>query len=458
MTRRSLVIIVLLLGAVGAGGVWWWATSRGASTTAAAGEREVEYYTCSMHPYLREPEPGNCPSCGMKLQPVYKGGATGEGSDGTIHVSAEEQRLLGIRTIRVGRAAGGHSIRTVGRIEVNTERVHHVHTRMRGWVERVHVGALEVMVRSGQPLLEIYAPEIVSTQEEYLLALRSVDVLGPDADPFAREGAEKLRDAARDRLRQWNVPATTIAAIERTREVERTYTLRAPITGYIQRIQAVHGDQVDPSTVLYQIADISEVWLIAEIYEQDISSVRTGQRVTATVAGLPGRTFTGVITYIYPTIESSTRTNRVRVSIANPDYALKPGMFADLTIEVGSGGEAATGDTRPRLAVPIDAVLVTGTRNLVFREHAPGIFEPVEVTLGAARGGVYEVMAGLREGDTIVERGAFFLDSESQLRGLGGSAGANPHAGHGAAVPAATPTTSAPARAPADPHAGHAGH
>ncbi len=439
MTRRGIILLLLALlalAAVAGAASWWW-MQRG-TVGGATAERAVEYYTCSMHPYLREPEPGNCPVCGMKLQPVYRDGGTGSADDGTIHVSAEESRLLGLRTVRVERRAADHRIRTVGRIEVNTERVHHVHSRMMGWVEKVHVGSLEVMVSAGQALLDIYAPEIVSTQEEYLLALRSVDALGEDADPFAREGAENLRDAARHRLRQWNVPEEVIAGVEHDRRVSRTFTLRSPVTGYVQRIQAVHGDQIDPASILYQIADIKEVWLIADIYEQDIPSVRVGQPVSATFAGIANRTFTGTITYIYPTIEASTRTNRVRISIPNPDHALKPGMFSELTIQV-----AGTGGSPDALMVPADAVLATGTRNIVFREHAPGIFEAVNVRLGTTTGGYYEILEGLKEGDTIVERGAFYLDSESQLRGLG-TPGSSPHAGHGAtSSPGATPSPGA---------------
>jgi Cu(I)/Ag(I) efflux system membrane fusion protein len=463
------LLMFLTLGIVGGAVAWkaWKSGAFGAASSEAAktNGREVEYYTCSMHPYIREDKPGNCPVCGMKLQAVYKSGpgaAAGSDSPGTVHISVEEARLLGIRTTLVKSGSLTTTVRAPGRVEVNEEKLHHVHPKIEGWVEELFVKTVGEEVRAGDPLFSIYSPQLVAAQEEYLVALRSREALA-GATSEATAGIDRLISASRDRFRLWDVPEDEVRELERTRRVQRALTLRAHIGGFVMNRGVAAGQKVMPGDDLYVVADLSTVWIIADISERDISRISVGQRVSARFAGRPGKTFGGVVTYIYPYLDETTRTVRLRVQIVNDGLLLKPGMFGEIEI----GGPSA----ETRLLAPVDAVMITGERNLVFVESAPGAFTPVEVKLGEAGGGYYEILEGLKEGDTIVERGAFFLDSESKLRMTGG---AGAHAGHGEPAPAAgasaagatsrpaqegaasRPASAGPASRPAaDPHAGH---
>jgi Cu(I)/Ag(I) efflux system membrane fusion protein len=439
-SRWAILVVIVGVAILSAGaGLTWKAYKSGAfgSATAAVptvNGREVEYYTCSMHPYIREPKPGNCPVCGMKLQPVYKntGATAAVDAPGTVHITDEEAHRLGIRTTTVRRGALSATVRAPGRVEVNEESLHHVHLKIEGWVDELFVKAVGAFVRRDDPLFSIYSPQIVAAQEEYLVALRARKNL-EDSDSEVTGGVDVLVAASRDRFRLWDIPTETIRELEATRQVQRTVTLRAHASGYVMNRSVTAGQKVMPDDDLYVIADLSSVWIIADIAERDMARVKEGRTVLARFAGRPGKTFRGVVTYIYPYLDETTRTVRVRVEISNPDLVLRPGMFGEIEIEGGAADN--------RLLAPSDAVMITGERNLVFVENAPGVFSPVDVKIGEAGGGFYEILEGLSEGDTIVERGAFFLDSESKLR-MTGSAGA--HAGHGKSEGAATDAAATP--------------
>ena len=441
-------LIVLALAIAGATIAWkaYKAGAFGSTATAATtvNGREVDYYTCSMHPYLREPKPGNCPACGMKLQPVYKittntAAADSQAAPGTVHVSAEEERLLGIRTVVAKRGAFSRTIRTVGRVEVSEDRLAHVHTRFEGWIDRLFVNSVGQVVNQGDPLFSIYSPQIVSAQEEYLLALRARNALGANVDTEAARGVNSLLDAARDRLQLWEVSEETIRRLETTKRVERTLTVYSPVTGYVQTRNITAGQQIMPGTDMYVIADLTNVWVTADVFERDMANLQIGQLVTAKFTGEKEKVYEGRISFVYPYLDENTRTNKIRISLDNPGLRLKPGMFGDITI--GS----TVRDTY--IMVPVDAVMVTGVRDVVFVRTAPGVYTPMDVKIGDSSDGYYQILSGLNDGDVVVERGNFFLDSESQLR-MTGSAGAHAGMDMGKSADVASPSAP-PASSPA---------
>lgn len=390
----------------------------------ALAAREVEYYTCSMHPWIQEDKPGPCPVCGMKLQPKYKQSPTSqtvghESHSNTVYVSAEEERLLGLRTVVLTDSTLGGSIRTIGRVEVNEERLEHVHTRFDGWIEELYVNTVGQSVKKGDPLFAIYSPEVVTSQEELLLALNARETVGKSGDRTARAYAEGLLSAARDRFRLWEIPDEIVDRIEKTRRVEKSIVMRSYANGYVQTRNVTAGQRIMAGTDLYVIADLAKVWLTADIYERDIERVTVGQRVEATFASLPGRTFEGVVSFIYPYLDETTRTNKMRIEFSNGKLLLKPGMFGEIAIHDPSSDSV--------LLAPIDAVMITGERSIVFKKVGEGMYAPVDVKLGRQAKDSYEILEGLLEGDEIVQRGNFFLDSESQIRMSGASAGGHSH-------------------------------
>jgi Cu(I)/Ag(I) efflux system membrane fusion protein len=310
-----------------------------------------------------------------------------------------------------------HTVRAVALVTFDERRVRTVTTRLEGFVERLSADYTGRYVRAGEPLLALYAPMAVATQQELVLARRlEQDVAAgtPEAQASARSGVE----AARQRLRLWEVPPETIAEVERTGAVQRTVTLRAPFAGYLIEKSVLLGQRVMPGDPLYKVADLSVVWLEGEIFERDLPALRVGGEAMATFQALPGTERRGRIRYIYPTLNPETRTARVRVELANRDLALKPGMYATLRFS----GPIAEG-----LSVPRSAVVVTGRRNLVFLKAADGRFVPREVELGITADDRAQILGGLAAGDTVVASATFLIDAESnlgsQLGGMGNMPG-----------------------------------
>ncbi len=455
MKKIAVVVLLLILAAIIAGGVWWWTHRSVPAATvplAALPGPAIEYYTCSMHPFLREPEPGLCPICNMRLDPVYARDAATDTSVPAIAVSAAEEQRLGMRLAAVRQQAVTKVISAYARIETNEEKLTHIHTRYEGYVDKLFVSAVGQSVRRGDPLFTIYAPEVVAAQEEYLIALLAQGKLGTDAHPLAVAHAASLAQASHTRLELLEVPADVIRRIETERHIARTITHYAGVNGIVAQRNVTAGERITPDTDLFLIADLSAVWVIADIFEQDMPDLRVGLPVTVTFAGLPGREFRGRVSYIYPFLDEATRTARARLELDNRAGQLRPGMFGDVLIN--------TGMSRRALVVPLDAVLRGGGQDIVFKQVAPGNYVPAVVTLGGQFGDMYAVSSGLSDGDTIVARANFYLDAEARLRF--GDAAATGHAGH--ASPAApSPAVSAPAAVPpampaaaaADPHAGH---
>jgi len=354
----------------------------------------------------------------MRLVPVERESGT-EGEDegmdmsgmpeGLAHVkvSPERQHLIGVTKETVSRRELRLRIRTVGVVDADETKVADIHSKIQGWIDELYVDYTGKMVRKGDPLLSIYSPELVSTQEEYLLALEAADKYKDSPFPEIVESGEKLVTSARRRLELWDIPDDEIEELERTRVPKKTLTLRSPITGYVTEKHALEGMYVSPQMRLFRITDLSRVWVHADLYEYELQYVSVGQKATFELSYFPGETFEGIVTYVYPYLEEKTRTAKVRLEFPNPGYRLKPGMYANVEMFAELG---------EHLAVPEEAVLNTGERAVVYVAVDEASFEPREVVLGPKAGDYWAVLEGLREGEMVVTSANFLIDSESRLR------------------------------------------
>jgi len=329
-----------------------------------------------------------------------------------VALSAEDARRIGVTYAPVTAGSFGKEVRTVAQVTFDETTVKSISPKIDGWVERLFVNATGQYVTRGQPLLAIYSPMLVAAQEELLLARRlQGDIAAADAD--ARTNASSLLASARRRLAYLDIPASEIAEIERSGEVRKTLTLRAPAGGFVLEKNVLAGQKIMGGEALYRVADLSTVWLEGKVFEQDLAEVRVGQVVHTTLEALPGTQWTGRIAYIYPTLDPDTRTVRIRVVVPNHDLRLKPGMYATIRI---------AGTARPDvLTVPRAAVLSTGERSIVFVRESSGQLAPREVSVGASTDDRIEVLRGLVAGETVVASATFLVDAESNLgKALGG--------------------------------------
>ena len=324
-----------------------------------------------------------------------------------ITISPQKQRLIGVKTEPAEVREMIHSIRTVGHVEVDERRIIHVHTKLEGWVQKLYVKFTGEQVQRGQKLFEIYSPELVATQKEYLLALEAVHELGNVEFPEIAENARSLLEVTRQRLVLWDIVQDSIEHLKRTRKVLRTLPLHASGSGYVLAMDVREGMHVTPSMKLYTLADLSNVWVLAAVYESEIPLIHLGQEATLTLSYFPGQTFTGKVTHIYPVLEAVTRTVKVRFEIPNPEWKIKPGMFANVDFKIFHG---------ERLIVPSTAVLDSGTEQLVFVDQGQGRFEPRKVKVGSRTKETYEILKGVDPGEMVVTQGNFLIDSESNLK------------------------------------------
>jgi membrane fusion protein, copper/silver efflux system len=350
-----------------------------------------------------------------------------------VSLTPAQERALGVVYTQVSRSPLETTVRTVGRIEASEARVSDVTPKIDGYVERLHVATTGEAVRRGQALLTLYAPDLVAAQEELLTALRLRDRLPPEAEP-ARQNADRMIEASRRRLAWWDIPDRQVARLVESGEVTKTLTLVSPVSGIVLEKPVIEGQRVRAGELLYRIADLSEVWVEGDVFEQDIQFVREGSIAHIEVAAYPGRHFMGEVSFVYPTVDAGSRTNQVRVSLPNPGLALKPGMFATIFFEVRIDDDA--------VVVPMEAVVVTGERNLVFVREPDGTLRPQEVVLGPEAGGRVEILQGLVAGEEIVASANFLVDAESRLAATGG---AMPGMQHGAQEGQEMPAEAEPA-------------
>lgn len=347
-----------------------------------------------------------------------------------VRLSEADARRIGVTYATASIGPIEREIRTVGQVTFDETRVKTVTARVDGWIERLHVDFTGQAVRAGAPLFAVYSPMLVAAQEELLLARRlEGDVTNGSQE--ARSSAADLVSSARRRLSYWDVPAEEVARIERTGRVERTLTLQSPVSGFVVEKNVLEGQRIMAGEPLYRIADLSSVWVEGEVFEQDLRVVRLGQPVTAELEAYPGQTFTGRVTYVYPTVDPQTRTAKVRVELPNQRLAFKPGMYATLRLSASGGASA--------LSVPRSAVLSTGDRHLVFVKRPDGALEARVVQIGTRTDDRIEVVRGLASGETVVASATFLLDAESNLGTLLGGMGNMPGMDVAPPVTPATP-------------------
>jgi Cu(I)/Ag(I) efflux system membrane fusion protein len=331
----------------------------------------------------------------------------GAGERLPVRLDAAAARRIGVRYATAERKVLDRTVRTVGTVTYDETRIADVNPKIEGWIERLYVDFTGAPVRRGQPLLSVYSPMLVSAQEELILARRLVDESAADPQSRAAERARQLLEATRRRLAYWDIPAGEIRRIEETGTPTKTLTLMSPASGIVVEKSVFEGGRIGPGMTLYRIADLSTVWVDGEVFEKDLGLVREGQPGRVTVQAYPGETFRGSVAYVYPTVTVEARTGRVRVELANPGLRLKPGMYAELELEIPSGG--------PRLVVPRGAVHATGERSWVFLQTSEGTLVAREVTTGLVAGGDIEILAGLEEGDSVVASANFLIDAESSM-------------------------------------------
>jgi RND family efflux transporter MFP subunit len=377
--------------------------------SAAKKERKIKYWVSPMDPgYIRD-KPGKAP-CGMDLVPVYEEAGEAAGGPGVIAVSPATIQSMGVRTAKVEIKPLSRVTYAVGLVTFDERSLAVINTKVNGWVERLYANATGEPVRRGQTLLSIYSPELVSAQEEYLLALKNYQALAKSPVKEMAAGARRLLEASRRRLAYFDISPSQIEALKNTGRVKKHLTLSSPVNGIVTRRLVTQGMYVKSGMSLLEVADLSTVWVDGEIYQYELPWIKVGQPVTMTLEYLPGETFPGTIDYIYPYLKASTRTAKIRLRFPNPRLKLKPEMFAQVKIE--------SPVTREAVVVPTDAVIDTGQKQHVFLALGQGRFEPREVKLGVYGDGNHlrEVLAGLKGGEDVVVSAQFLLDSESRFR------------------------------------------
>ena len=341
-------------------------------------------------------------------------------TSGGVNVSPAMQQMVGIRTATAEIRPMIQKIRTVGIVTYDETRVAQVFSKVEGWIEKLLVNYTGTLVRKGQPLFTLYSPDLVATQEEYLLALKAKQTLGSSSIKEISAGSDALLESAHRRLTLWDVSEEQISDLEKTGKPKQNLTLYSPIGGFVLKKDALQGMRVMPDKELYTIADLSTVWVNVDIYEYDLAYIRVGQKATINLSYYPARDFVGKVSWISPILDEKTRTAKVRLEFPNRDFILKPEMYANAEIEINAGR---------KLAVPDEAVLDSGLRKIVFLDKGEGRFEPAEVKIGNKFDGYYEVLEGLSPGQRILASAGFLLDSESRLKeAMGAMAGM---AGHG---------------------------
>mgnify|MGYP001474763928 CR=1 FL=1 len=391
---RSIIKVIVLALVLVVGGVGGYFLAAGHSKVASP-EAET-LYTCGMHPQILQKKPGDCPICGMKLTPVRKQSETNSMTSNSQVITIDPAMVqnMNLRTSIVTNGPLKRVIRTVGAVDFDETSLADVTTKVKGWIEKLYVDTTGQQVHRGDPLFEVYSPELYSAQSEFVLALDSSDA---------------LKEAALNKLRFYDVTEAQIAELKATRKVQKTLRVVAPRDGVVVEKNAVQGQMVDAGMRLYRLADLGLVWIQAQVYEQDLAFVSLGQEATVELSYFPDRKFRGRVTYIYPTVDDKTRAGKIRMEFHNPGYFLKPGMF--VTVQLESELE------RNAILVPDTAVLRSGDNNTVFVALDGGRFEPRSVALGErSEGNFYQVLSGLKEGERVVTSGEFMLDSESQLR------------------------------------------
>lgn len=422
-----------------------------AQGAAAAGAAAPARYTCPMHPaFVTTDAAARCPDCGMKLTPVPAAAAAAPAGPpvpgvAPVELSADRVQLIGMRSVPAAREALASSIRAVGFVAANESSLVSVNTRFSGWVEQLNVGQTGQLVQKGEVLAALYSPEMLNAQQVFLNAIKWTE-RKPGGSAQAPGIANDLERDARLRLELLGVAAQDVDAIAEAGQPQRAINVRSPVRGYVARKSVLKGLYVQSGTELFQLADLSTVWVLVDVYESEIPRVKVGQQATFELKAYPGKRFVGRVQFIYPALNTGSRTLQARVELRNPGLELRPGMFGDVTLDLGAA-EA--------VVVPQEALIDTGEHQYVFVDRGGGRYEPRRVEAGWSGEGRVAILGGLAEGERVVTTANFLLDSESRLRAAvegfnaapeaRAAAPAGTHGGHGPEAHAAAPARDAPA-------------
>ncbi|MBT5032520.1 MAG: efflux RND transporter periplasmic adaptor subunit, partial [Proteobacteria bacterium] len=368
--------------------------------------QEIVFYRNPMDPSITSPVPMQ-DSMGMDYVPVYADNQT-EMAVGMVTIDPSIEQNIGVRKATAIRAPLSRTIRTVGRVDFDEEQMARIHPKVEGWIEEIWIDKTGQLVEQNDILLSLYSPKLVSTQQEYLLALNNLATLEKSPIEDIRNGAQELVRSSRERLRLLDVPDHQVQELEENREIMKNLHIHSPVAGTAIRIGSRLGQYVTPNTELYMIVDLSQVWVYADVYEYELPWVRLGDKVEMTLASVPGRTFTGELSYIYPYAEAKTRTTKVRMVFDNPEQLLRPDMFSEINI---------LSDTQQNaIVIPAEAVIRSGDNTQVFIVRGAGKFEPRVVDLGLESDGLVAILSGVEVGEEVVTSSQFLVDSESKLR------------------------------------------
>ncbi len=385
-------------------------------------------YHCPMHPTIVADTPGDCPICGMRLVPIEEEESGPDSSahasmsnvagQASISISPQSRQTMGLELGTVEKRVLARDIQTSARIVADETRLHHVTVKVNGWVNELYASITGQAVKNGQPLLTVYSPDLLSAQQEYITALQTADKVRGGSNADTRKGANDLVDSARRRLELWDVSEEQIHRVERTRQVEKYVTLYAPMGGVVIERNISAGHNIQAGEVLMTIADLTQVWGDADIYQSDLPYVRVGMPLELSLPYWPDKTFRGKVIFVSPTLDPETRTLKARLEIPNPDLLLRPGMYGDASLEYALG---------EKLSIPADAVMFSGRNTYAFREENDGHLVPTSIKVGTRGAGWYELLDGLKEGDRVVVSANFLVDSESSLKAaLEAMSGASP--------------------------------
>jgi Cu(I)/Ag(I) efflux system membrane fusion protein len=416
--KRTLVIVALLVGAGCLFLAGLWAGHRSSGGAVAAGGRKVLYWVDPMHPAYKSDKPGIAPDCGMQLEPVYADGSAAEGKTlpaGAARVTAERRQMIGVRVGTVEKAGGTRTIRTLGRVAVDEARIFRLNAATDGWIREVSSVTAGSLVKRDQTLASYYAPEFLASQQSFLSALSALDpfeATGKDATDQVRSTNTRALSAkngvlqARDSLESLGMSRRQVEEVQKTRELAHKILVVAPADAFVLARNVSLGQRFEKGTELYRVADLSHVWILADLFEREGQDIKRGQVAKVTLP-YRGKSFTAKVSDIPPQFDPATRTLKVRLETDNPGFALRPEMFVDVEFTVRYP---------PTLAVPAEAVLDSGLRQTVYVETEPGVFEPRKVETGRSFGDSVEIVDGLKPGEKIVLSGNFLIDSESRMK------------------------------------------
>ncbi|UCD83439.1 MAG: efflux RND transporter periplasmic adaptor subunit [Deltaproteobacteria bacterium] len=394
-----------------------------------SGEEQISHYTCSMHPSVKvsveEYEKGStqCPVCNMNLIPIYKEkGPAHEGKIPTIRLTPQEEALIEVETVEVRPRRLIKEINAAGKMDYDERKFAHVTAWISGRIDKLFVDYSGVEVKEGDPLVMLYSPDLVSTQQEYLLALETLEkVKGSQLSEIAKD-AKSLVDSTKKRLLLWGIPEREIGRLEREKKASIHMKVYSPISGTVIKKAALEGQYIKEGSHLYTVADLSNLWMFADIYEYEMSWVKPGQEVEVVTPAYPGEVFSGKITFIDPVLHPQTRSVRIRADFPNLEGKLRPGMFVNAKISIPLNREdfprmVGSSEHNEVLAIPVSALLDTGKRKLVYISEGGGNYKQREVEIGPRAGAYYPIVAGLSGGENVVTRANFLIDSQTQLTG-----------------------------------------